>query len=483
MIENLPSVVLDTLRLLQSRKYHMDKAGTRGRPVFESIDEVALTYYAIKNTDISKVARAINYEIPALWRVIKKIEEGKVSYWDTKESRIVTLVVNPSELIQRAEELIRPKGKRLIKAVTDSEVIQEFIANPERISKSKIRMYTKRQVRDIVRKINDIAEATEKYRDVFERYGVEFSNNPDMWVLNRQYEKVLSDIIDRVCTERYSDQIKAKQCKADYKMSFRKVPKFRNWFEGEIGAVRQRVKPIPETLWFSDYVKLKKHLLSSGKKEDRALWSIIALHITLGCREGYGSLREELYRLETKGINVNKSLNEIDLDEDIVNSSLIGLKFSNVLVKDNKIRGIDIYESKTERTWSLLDLWLDDDLEKYLLEVREFAMKNNIKSVVKAILMYEGLNGKWTVARFARWYNNRVRKITKDVLGKELNPHRLRSAHVSILAEFGVPLELVCSNSGFGVGWEDLSTAMVFYLRFSRQKIDEYLTRIRELRK
>jgi len=482
-VENLPSVVLDTLKLLQSRKYHLDRANVKGRPVFESIDEVALTYWAVKNTDISKVARTLNYEIPALWRVIKKIEEGKVSYWDTKESRIVTVIISADELLRRAEELIKPKGKRLIKTVTDSAVIQEFVNNPERISKTgKVKIYTKSQVRDTVRKINDVAEVVEKYKDVFERYGVEVTNNPDVWVASREYEKVLSEIIDRICVEKYSDPIRQKACRADYKMAFRRIKMFRTWFEGEIGAVKQRVKPIPETMWYSDYLKIKKALLSSEEKEDRALWAIMSLHIVLGCREGYGSLGEELHRLEARGINAHKSLYEIDLDDDIVNSSLIGLKWNNVTVKDNKIT-IEIYESKTEKTWLLLSIWLDEELEKYLLEVREFAMKNNIKSVVKSILLYEGLNGKWTVAKFARWYNINVRRVTREVLGKELNPHRLRSAHVSILAEFGVPLELVCSNAGFGVGWEDLSTAMIFYLRFSRQKIDEYLTRIRELRK
>jgi hypothetical protein len=265
-------------------------------------------------------------------------------------------------------------------------------------------------------------------------------------------------------------------------MAFRKIPQFRTWFEGEIGAVKKRVKPIPETLWYNDYLKLKEYLLSSNKNGNRALWSIMSLHITLGCREGYDSLKLELERLEAKGVKVDKSLSEIDLDDDLVNSSLIGLKWSRITVKDGKITSIEIYESKTEKTWVLLGIWLDKDLEKYLLKVREWALANNIKSVVKSILLYEGIK-KTTVSAFREWYQNKIAKVTKEVLGKELTPHRLRSAHVSILAEFGVPLELVCSDSGFGVGWEDLSTAVIFYLRFSRQKVDEYFKRISELTK
>jgi hypothetical protein len=166
----------------------------------------------------------------------------------------------------------------------------------------------------------------ESSKDVFERYGLEITNNPDLLMNNQAYEKVLSEIIDRLCTERYADPISLKNCTAKYKMSIRRIKAFRNWFEGEIGAVKKRVKPIPETLWYNDYIKLKEYLLSSNKREYKALWAIIALHITLGCREGYESIDYELERLESKGIKVDKKLSEIDLDDDIVNTSLVGLK-------------------------------------------------------------------------------------------------------------------------------------------------------------
>jgi hypothetical protein len=136
-IEELPSVVRDTLRTLSARKYSLDRSNVKGRPIFESIDEIAVVYYAVKNCDISKIARIINYEIPALWRVVKKIEEEhKISYWDTKESKIVTVTISPEELLDRVNELIRPRGKRIIAAVTDSAIVQEFVRNPERISKT-----------------------------------------------------------------------------------------------------------------------------------------------------------------------------------------------------------------------------------------------------------------------------------------------------------------------------------------------------------
>jgi hypothetical protein len=469
--------------VLQARKYQLDKSGIKGRPLFESVEEVAITLYAIeKSNNTSEVARIIGYEVPALWRVVQKIKtEGKVSYWDTKQSRIVTVTISYEDLLRIVEDLIKPKAKRIIPAVTDSTVIQEFIKNPERISKTgKVRIYTKREVRATVVKINEVAEyiAQGRASDIFSRYNAEPTNNPDSWASNKDvYEKILSETIDRICTEKYpSDQILFRHCGAVYRMMFRRVKAFRSWFEGEIGTVRRRVKPIPETLWYSDYIKLKEFLLSTGKREYRALWCVMALHIVTGAREGYASIYAELDRLEAKGVKVDIKLSDLDLDDPFVSTSLVGLKWDKVMVKDGRITSVEIYEAKTDKTWLLLGIWLDKDLEEYLLKVRDWALAQGIKSVVKSILLYEGVgNGrKWTVSRFENWYTDRVSWVVKYVLGKEITPHRLRSAHVSILAEFGVPLELVCSDAGFGVGWEDLSTAVKFYLRFSRQKVEDY---------
>jgi hypothetical protein len=62
-------------------------------------------------------------------------------------------------------------------------------------------------------------------------------------------------------------------------------------------------------------------------------------------------------------------------------------------------------------------------------------------------------------------------------LGFELTPHDIRRSHLAILAEFGVPLEVACGGlMDLGVGWEDLKTAYVFYLRYSKyakQKVME----------
>jgi integrase len=103
------------------------------------------------------------------------------------------------------------------------------------------------------------------------------------------------------------------------------------------------------------------------------------------------------------------------------------------------------------------------------MKIREFAEKNNIKSVVKSILHFHGIKIN-SLEAFEKWYQNKVRALSNILdLDYKLNPHRLRASHISILAEFGVHLEYIVLDLGFGVGWEDLNTARIFYLRISEE--------------
>ena len=75
-----------------------------------------------------------------------------------------------------------------------------------------------------------------------------------------------------------------------------------------------------------------------------------------------------------------------------------------------------------------------------------------------------------TVGEFRDWYSDLLKKVSKMLkLNFTLKPHDMRRSHISILAELGIPLEYALSgNLDFGVGWEDVSTALIYYLRFSR---------------
>jgi integrase len=190
-------------------------------------------------------------------------------------------------------------------------------------------------------------------------------------------------------------------------------------------------------------LKLKR-LWREGKLSDSE-FLIPWLHITTAAREGWGS--EDVESLKQ------------DLDE--VKTSLIGLKWEN-LEFTGGTPVLKIYENKT-RSWWRCDLtWLD-------AEVAEYFIKKYYKpsgSIVKTLLGVEKL----TVAEFAKWYYKLMKKISKLLeLPFTLKPHDMRRSHISILAELGVPMEVACAGLlDFGVGWEDLKTALVFYTRFSR---------------
>jgi hypothetical protein len=78
-----------------------------------------------------------------------------------------------------------------------------------------------------------------------------------------------------------------------------------------------------------------------------------------------------------------------------------------------------------------------------------------------------------------------LKKISKLLqLPFTLVPHDIRRSGLSILAELGVPLEIACSDRlALGVGWEDLKTAYVFYLRFSKATKERVLREIESAKK
>ena len=60
----------------------------------------------------------------------------------------------------------------------------------------------------------------------------------------------------------------------------------------------------------------------------------------------------------------------------------------------------------------------------------------------------------------------------------------MRRTHISVLAELGVPLELAVSDKlPLGVGWDDLKTAVLFYLRFSKATWERVLKIVNEGKK
>ena len=453
-----------------------------GRPPFETVEEVAVVYYIIrKAASYRDLAKWLGVQHVTVYRWKKSIEKGRINIG----GKIVE--VNPDELLKLAEEMAKPKARRWIKSVVDSAVVQEFIANPvkrQKTSKHGI-FYTESQVKRTVYYINELAKFIEKNKDNVERITkMEATNNPDMWA-----EDFLRIVIDLYCASKYHKSFDQLRCKRRIKLHLRRIPKWRDWFNGEIGAVRHVINPKESTLFLEHYYKLKKLAMESDDNEFKAFYLIAALHIWSGAREGWGSLKNRLERLRMEGVKLNiRGLKDIDLDDEIVDTSLIGIKWDKAKWGPHgELIGFEIYEEKTKKIWQLSLVWLDEDIPRMLKEVYEkTARPRNINSVVKSILVHYSVFNKKRISvhEFRNWYTKWVKKL-RDLLGLpwDLSPHRLRSAHIAIMAELRIPMEMALSDTGFGVGWEDATTAIIFYLRFSRTMLRDYLQQAEQIKR
>jgi Phage integrase family. len=253
-------------------------------------------------------------------------------------------------------------------------------------------------------------------------------SNPDFWD---------RDTLLRLIDLAYSN-VDRRVKRTKIKM-LRRIPQFRTWLEGLVGAEKKHVEPKTTALFYEHYIKLKE-LWKKGiiSTED---FLVIWLHITCGCREGWGS-----------------EIVELSEDLDNVRTSLIGLRWEDLeFIADTVI--LKIYEHKTQKTWRADLKWLDPEIVPIFLKYRRES-----GSIIKTLTRCR------TVKEFMKYYTKLLERVSELLnLPFKLKPHDLRRSHISILAELGIPMEIACSGLlDFGVGWEDLSTALIFYTRFSR---------------
>jgi hypothetical protein len=78
------------------------------------------------------------------------------------------------------------------------------------------------------------------------------------------------------------------------------------------------------------YKKLYDYYLHTSDKEYKAWFETASLQIKTGAREGYGSLKNKIMRLKARNIIDISSAHTIDLDDEIIETSLIGLKWDNM---------------------------------------------------------------------------------------------------------------------------------------------------------
>lgn len=481
----------DRIQSLVSTYGSLAKAG---RSPFESLEEVAVIYKLISNgVSYGELAKFLGVNKVSIYRWSKSLEQGKIAIYNKQKGVTETVEVSKEKLNEILEKISKAKAKKHLKVVTDSKKLQEFVKKPVAIQRSRKRFYTKKEVEETLEAFQDVADYIKANQEKLkQRYGIDIPSNPDYWANNPEvFEEIITDVVLTMCLEQDPSQgIKFNRCKAKYFGRMKRVKEFRNWFVGMIGRVTNRIERKEATLYLKDVYRLRKIVEESNDKDLEAFYWCAILHITTGSREGWESIKNKVLQLESQGIELPKKYEKpwsLDLDDEFVDTSLIGIKWKNVLVdpRQRRVLEIKIFERKT-RKWAVckyLDL-IDERLPYKLYEFYEYARKHNIQSVVKTIVKYYGLvrENKVTVNWFKNWYTRHCSKLKKMLqLPWNINPHRLRSAHVSILAELRIPLELVLDHDvGFGVGWDDLTTAKVFYLRISETLILDYLRKAYE---
>lgn len=393
-----------------------------GRPYFFSLEEVATVVWLNEKLGVSldRLSKFLGVDKTSLYKVMRRIEQGRVSYYDPDSRRVVTEQKSKQDLIQLIEEKLGSSARARITDPFQSAIIRDFWVSdiPKRAKIAGKPAYLSEEHK------KETLRVVRKLMAYFAQTG--YPTNPDLWE-EKEVEKALWAV--------YKEYRKV----ARAMIALRRVPQWSTWFKGKIGAVTKRITPKMTALFYEDYLRLKK-LWKEGKLSD-AEFLVIWLHITTGAREGYSIYSEAA-----------------DLDDPEVKSSLTGLKWENLRkVGDTYI--IEIYESKTETPWTCDLSWLDEEPLNVLLKYAK-----DRGSIIKT------LTGLETVGQFMRWYNKLTDKVSKLLnLPYKLRPHDMRRSHISILAELGVPMEYALSgHMDFGVGWEDAKTALVFYLRFSK---------------
>jgi hypothetical protein len=265
-----------------------------------------------------------------------------------------------------------------------------------------------------------------------------YPTNPDFWN-ESMVEKALFSMFTEF--KRIRRAMKA----------LRRVPQWSNWFNGRIGAETRFFEPVMRALFFEDWLKIKQ-LYREGKIP-KHMFFMLWLHITCGCREGMSLDGKKIY------------------DWSKARSGLLGLRWENIYYDVDGTPVIKVYESKTERYW---DCRLDVIDSEPIQEFMEYRQDKG--HIWRTFFPHDSPYSIYET------YNAWLAELSK-MLGLKftLEPHDIRRSHISILAEFGADLVSVCSGEfGLGVGWEDLKTAHLFYLRYSKRLKEKVWSQLRE---
>jgi len=408
-----------------------------GRPFFFDVKEIAVVVYLNEkfNVSLDELAKLIGVDKTAMYRIVKRIkEEGRASYYDKESNTVKTIALSLQDCISMVEEMLQAKAKASIVDVTQSKIIQDFLSKPIR----------KRAViagHDVYLSDEDkakIVRVVQRIMNYMKEKGIQ-PLNPDFWSEDQVLQTLEKMVNDGVITQ---------EQKRYFMIRIRSIPAWRNWFEGLMGAATKFAKPVERVIFYKDYIKVKEAWKQGKLSEQEFL--VFALHLATRAREGWES-----------GTTLEDA-----------KSSLCGLKWENISwrgdFRDESIT-IKIYEHKTNKWWYCDPSWLDIEIAQLL---KKYAKEKG--SIIASI------TGLKSIKDFESWYKKVLKKISQLLnLPFTLTPHDIRRSGLSILAELGVPLEIACSDRlALGVGWEDLKTAYVYYLRFSKTTKERVLREI-----
>jgi len=174
------------------------------------------------------------------------------------------------------------------------------------------------------------------------------------------------------------------------------------------------------------------------------------LHVTLGCREG------------TKG-----------------KGGIIHLEWEKV---DWKNRTTDVYESKTGGGFYWLGCPLDLFGDRTFEMLKEWYEMNGKPS--KGLMFPNLCYGKKVETHEELELRNIYKEAGEAIGEPDIKPHFARKLHASLLKKAKVPAEVVAGKAPHGivgVGWEDLTTLMKFYVAFADEEIEEAKQKARNL--
>ena len=186
-----------------------------------------------------------------------------------------------------------------------------------------------------------------------------------------------------------------------------------------------------------DYMeKLKREKVPTAKERDRLKYlEKDELNMLLS------KMKQEDWKLFTRflalsGLRIGEAIALLDDDVDMNSREITVNKTYSLMI--NKI-------STTKTETSNRSVFMQDELYECCREIKLRKTKNIWMTGHKSDLFFPTVDGEY-IEYYA--FNKYFRENTEAVLGRKLTPHALRHTHVALLAENGIPLDVISRRLG-----------------------------------